>query len=151
MSPAGGWHGDLTGKLHILIGQHALERGLGRVFAAETGFRLDVDDEPTVRAPDIAFISKERLAQADSPGFIPIPPDLAVETLSPSDTASEVTEKVQWWLDYGVRLVWVLDPANKTLTVHHPNGRSRRLAAADTLDGGDVLPGFELPLRQMFE
>lgn len=150
MSPTGPTHGDLTNRLAFLISGHVYGRRLGKVYAAETGFRLDDAGKPTVRAPDIAFIAASRVASIGDATFIPIPPDLAVETLSPDDRANDVDAKVQWWLDHGTRLVWVVDPANRTLTAHEPTGRSRRLREHETLDAGDVLPGFTLELTKLF-
>ncbi|MEX2212884.1 MAG: Uma2 family endonuclease [Phycisphaeraceae bacterium] len=149
LSPTGGLHGDCTGRLHYFLYRFVDERDLGRVLAAETGFRLDGTEGPTVRAPDIAFIAKAR-AGAINRKFIPIPPDLAVETLSPDDRAIEVGRKVQWWLDRGTRLVWVLDPENRTITAHTPGEKPVTFDAADTLTAGEVLPGFQLPLRELF-
>jgi Uma2 family endonuclease len=148
LSPTGEQHGDRTNRLNYFISRHVYDNDLGKVYAAETGFRLDDEGEPTVRAPDTAFVAKGRVS--DTSKFAPVAPDLVVETLSPSDAASEVTEKVQWWLGHGVRQVWVLDPQTRTLTVHHPDGRAQRLTPVDVLTGDDVLPGFELPLRQLF-
>lgn len=150
MSPTGGRHGQITSKLHVLIGRFVYDRRLGNVYAAETGFRLGDAGRPTVRAPDIAYICASRAAAADTESFITIAPDLAVETLSPDDRANDVEAKVQWWLDHGTRLVWVVDPANRTLTAHEPTGRSRRLREHETLDAGDVLPGFTLELTKLF-
>ena len=159
LSPTGGRHGNITSRLHILLGQFVYSHDLGEVFAAETGFRLDAPAHqahdrpqagPTVRAPDIAFIAKERAAQADTAKFIAVPPDLAVETLSPDDRVGAVREKVQWWLTRGTKLVWVVDPENRTVTVHKPGEQPRLLGATDILGGDSVVPGFELALSRLF-
>ncbi len=150
MAPSGGEHGDLVGYLHHLISRHVFGRRLGRVYGAETGFVLERNPD-TVRAPDVAFIANDRLAEARTPKFIPIPPDFAAEVLSPDDRASGVAEKTQWWLDHGVKLLWVVDPGTRTVAVHRPDGSSRRHRGDDVLDGGEVLPGPELPVRDIFE
>jgi len=122
---------------------------LGELTLAETGFRLGQGAD-TVRAPDIAWIATERVEQAKTEKFIPIPPDLAVEVNSPSDVIGDVVAKVQWWLAHGTRAVWVVDPKSKTVTTYHPDGSARVVHHNQTLTGGDVLPGFELPLNKLF-
>jgi len=153
MSPAGGNHGNITHRLNRMIDRFLERSGLGpdgkELFAAETGFIL-VRNPDTVRAPDIAYITTERLPEARTPKFIPIPPDLAVEVNSPNDRASDVTEKVTWWLTHGVRLVWVVDPQSQTVTAYHPDGTARVHHADQPLDGGDVLPGFTAKLKDIF-
>lgn len=149
MSPAGGRHGDLAFALGLQIGTYVNEHHLGKLYAAETGFLLERDPD-SVRAPDIAFIAAYRADQANTPGYIPIPPDLAVEVNSPGDRAGDVAAKVQWWLTHGTKLVWVVDPKPQTVTAYHPGGSAHVYAAQDTLDGGDVLPGFAMPLASLF-
>lgn len=149
MTPAGGRHGDVTSLLHYHVSDHVYGNGLGKVFAAETGFLLERDPD-TVRAPDISFIRADRIAGAETAGFIPIAPDLAVETLSPNDRASEVTGKVQWWLDHGTVEVWVADPENRTLTVHAPDRTARQCRATDRLTESAALPGFASALAEVF-
>jgi len=149
MSPAGGRHGDMTMRLAGRLWQWNDQSKAGRVYAAETGFVLERNPD-TVRAPDVAFIRKERIAQADTARFIPIPPDMVVETISPDDRASEIAAKVRWWLDRGVRMVWVIDPENAWLTEYLPNAPGRVLRRSDSISGGDVLPGFSLALNDLF-
>jgi Uma2 family endonuclease len=141
----------LTGRLHAFLGWHVIQNHLGAVFAAETGFRLSRPGGPaTVRGADIAFLSRDRLPSADDPGFLTVPPDLVVETVSPSDRASALAEKVGWWLTHGARLVWVLDPQNRLVTTHHPDGVARVYRQNDTLQAEEVVPGFSLPLADLF-
>ncbi len=149
MSPAGGYHGSLASELAFHIDVHVRQHKLGKVFAAETGFVLERNPD-TVRAPDIAFIAADRVAEARTPKYIPIPPDLAVEVNSPNDRAGEVAEKVNWWLRCGTRAVWVVDPHSKTVTTYCPDGSARVFHHEQTLDGGAVLPGFTLALDQFF-
>jgi Uma2 family endonuclease len=121
---------------------------LGEVFTAETGFVLRRDPD-TVRAPDVAFVRAERVPQARVPGFPAMAPDLVAEVVSPYDRAVEVSGKALAWLDAGVRLVWVVDPENRTVTVHRPGGTTV-LRGRDQLSGEDVLPGFALPLEELW-
>ena len=142
MPPAGGEHG----RVHVRIGArllpYVLEHSLGEVFGAETGFRVERDPD-TIRAPDTAFLRTERWREQRRPdAFIEGPPDLAVEVVSPGDTSEEVQEKALFWLDAGTRLVWVVHPRRRTITVYWPDHRSEILRPDDMLDGGDVLPGF---------
>ncbi len=101
-------------------------------------------------APDAAFIRAERIPATPVRGFFPEAPDLAVEVLSPGDRASEVLAKVQDWLAAGCRAVWVIDPETATVTVYRGLGQIAVLGSAATLSGHDVLPGFSLPVREVF-
>ncbi len=150
MAPAGGQHGHIASEIGAELRNHVKANGLGRVFAAETGFKIATDPD-TVRAPDAAFVSRARVEAAGPvEGYWPGAPDLAAEVVSPHDRYTEVEEKVAAWLDAGTRMVLVLDPRRRTLAVH----RSRRdiavLTEADTLDGGDVVPGWSVSVRELF-
>jgi Uma2 family endonuclease len=150
MSPASAKHGGFTHDLSLFIGLHVRENALGRVFAAETGFILTRDPD-TVLAPDIAFVRADRLPSPEQwEGYLAVPPDLVVEVLSPSDRASEVHNKVMFYLEAGVLAVWVLDGPRRTITVWGPDRTAHILTIDDTLDGGDILPGFQLPLTKLF-
>ena len=117
MAPAGGEHGEVAGTALILLGSHIRNNRLGRVYAAETGFMLARDPD-TVRAPDVAFVSTERLPEGRSPRSYPeLAPDLAVEVISPNDRMREVLDKVANWLESGTRMVWLIDPIRRTVTV----------------------------------
>lgn len=150
LTPTSYDHGDVTGILHTLIGHHVLSGRMGKVFSAETGFRLDDDQGPVVRAPDVAFLSTERLPSTKPRSFATISPDLVVETVSPSDKSSEVAEKILWWLSKGVKEAWVADPANKTITLHWPDDSSRRFGVDQSIDVSRVLPGLVIELRTVF-
>jgi Uma2 family endonuclease len=139
--PAGYQHGDVAAQLMLAIGNYVEAHGLGRVFAAETGFTLERGPD-TVRAPDVAFISNTRLPDPPPRGFAEMAPDLAVEVLSPGDTVREVAEKVADWLTAGARLVWVVDPIRTNARVYRADGTESLLGETDALDGDDVLPGF---------
>jgi Uma2 family endonuclease len=148
MTPAGGSHGlvgaTLLGRMYAVVAAG----NLGRLFTAETGFMLGRDPD-TVRAPDVAFVRAERVPEARVPGFPAMAPDLVAEVVSPYDRAVEVSGKALAWLDAGVRLVWVVDPENRTVTVHRP-GSASVLRSRDTLSGEDVLVGFALPLEELW-
>ena len=105
----------------------------------------------TVRVPDVGFVTRERLAlAADVEGFWPGPPDLAVEVISPRDTYTEVEEKAMDWLHSGTRMVIVVDPRKHTVTVYRALNQITILTAADTLEGGDVIPGWSMPICDLF-
>lgn len=150
MTPASYNHGDITGKLHILIGQHVIADQLGKLLAAETGFRLDDEQGPVVRAPDIAFVSNDRIPKEKPASFATFAPDLVVETISPNDTSQYVSQKVLWWLSKGVTEAWVADPLNHTIVLHWPDHTSRRYTAEQTIDGSKVLPELRVELRKVF-
>jgi Uma2 family endonuclease len=127
MAPAGGGHGSVTGHFFARIYGFVHSRGLGEVFAAETGFVLEKNPD-TVRAPDVAFVTKKQLlATGGIPtrGFMHVAPALVVEVLSPGDRASDVEEKTQQWLAFGVTSVWLADPRTKSVTIHRTAGVSR--------------------------
>jgi Uma2 family endonuclease len=148
--PAGWKHGTVAGKLHTRLGQHVEQQQLGRVLGADPGF-LIARDPDTVRAPDIAFIHKDRLpAEEPSEAFWPGAPDLAVEVVSPSDTLGDVDDKVKTWLDAGAAAVWVVNPKWRSVTVYHSAADIKTLTESDDLDGGDVVPGFRCPVRDIF-
>jgi Uma2 family endonuclease len=149
MSPAGSEHGYIIMNLSLPLAAHVKEHGLGVVFAAETGFQIARDPD-TVRAPDVAFVRAERIGRRPGKGFFQGAPDLAVEVVSPTDRAGEVLAKVGEWLDAGSRAVWVVDPESRTVLVYRGRSDVRTLGAGDALDGGDVVPGFTLPVAEVF-
>lgn len=127
---------------------HVAAHDLGRVFAAETGFILSRQPD-TVRAPDVAFISRARLPSPPPRGFAEMAPDLAVEVLSPEDPLPEVLEKVADWLRAGTRLVWVVDPVRLLARVYRADGSESLLGENEALNGEDVLPTFSYDLRSL--
>lgn len=150
MSPAGAAHGFVALNAAVMLRQFVHSHGLGAVFAAETGFVLAMDPD-TVRAPDAAFVAAERLPAGDLPtGYMRLAPDLVVEVVSPSDTASELHGKVCTWLDAGCRSVWVVYPATRSVTIYRSREDVRVLREDDTLDGSPVLEGFSAEVRDLF-
>ena len=149
MAPAGRVHGKRGNRVNYSLSAHVYENDLGETYLAETGFHLETDPDH-VLAPDIAFVSREREeATPDVDGFFPGPPDLAVEVVSPSDRLTEVADKVAEWLAAGTRMVVVVNPRNRTVQSHTLDGVTE-LTEADTLDGGDVVPGWRLPVADIF-
>ena len=150
MSPAGRRHGRIAHEVGRLLGNHVTAHALGAVYAAETGYRLAKDPD-TVRAPDASFVRQEREeAMEEIEGYLPGAPDLAVEVISPSDSYSEVAEKVMEWLDAGTRMVVVVDPRKRTLTLYRSRDEIRVLTEADVLDGADVVPGWRVAVKDLF-
>lgn len=150
MTPAGHDHGHIAFELGLLIGQYVKAHGLGRMYAAETGFRVATGPD-TVLAPDVAFVARERVAiGSGARGYFPAAPDLAAEVVSPNDRYSDVAEKVSQWLAAGTRMVLVVDPRTRSVSVHQPSRLVARLADSDVIDGGDVVPGLQIPVRDIF-
>lgn len=150
MTPAGSEHGRIAVRITWRLAQHVEEKRLGAVYAAETGFILARNPD-TVRAPDVAFVNREGLERAGkTEGYWPGAPDLAVEVISPGDLYEEVEEKVFDWLDAGTRMVAVVNPRNRSVTVYRSPTDIVVLTEADVLDGGDVVPCFELAVREIF-
>lgn len=147
--PAGFDHGRRASRIDHHLRRYVEEHGLGEVCGVETGFILSTDP-PTVRAPDAAFVAAERIPPGGVKGFFPGPPDLAVEIVSPSDTASDIQAKVFDYLDAGARLVWVVYPETRMVAVQRTRAEARFLTGADALDGGDLLPGFRLEVARLF-
>lgn len=149
MAPAGFEHGLVAATLLARVQAFATAHRLGRVLAAETGFVLRRGPD-TVRAPDVAFVRADRMPTNRVTGFADLVPDLVAEVVSPSDRASDVVNKVLAWLDAGVALVWVADSGSRTVTTYRP-GVATVLRGDDVLRGADdVLPGFALPLGELW-
>lgn len=136
---------QITATLVPFVRQHSL----GKVVAGELGFKISSRPD-TVRCPDVAFISTPRLPTQRVSGFLEGAPDLAVEVVSPSDRWPDVVVKAHVWLDAGCRVVWLVDPANRTVTVHENGGRVRENRITDAIEGGDVLPGLVVPIADIF-
>jgi Uma2 family endonuclease len=150
MAPTGGEHGVLTMTLGFLLYEYVRAQDLGIVCGAETGFTLRRTPD-TVRAPDVAFIAKERIPTAGVPKtYWPFAPDLAVEVISPSDRFDEVQTKVAEYLTAGTRLVWVVNPSTRTVFVYHSAREVQLVGPEDELSGEDVIPGFRCPVKRVF-
>ena len=135
----------LIHKLWIFLDGKELGAVLGEAGMLQLRPRL-------VRIPDVSFISWDQIPDGEFPSE-PVPnlyPDLAVEVLSRSNTAGEMTLKVSEYFEAGSRLVWIIDPETQTAEVYSAPDECRRLKASQSLDGGEVLPGFKLPLKELF-
>lgn len=148
--PAGAGHGGLGMTIAFHLTAFVREHGSGRVFGPDTGFTIFRSPD-TVRAPDVAFVAGGRFEEGLPTGYVPFAPDLAVEVVSPSNTASELQEKVLDYLAAGTRLVWVVDPRRETVTVYRSRDEIRILGREDALDAPDILAGFHLELAELFE
>jgi Uma2 family endonuclease len=150
-APAGGEHGRMAMDLGYFLNDFVRKNQLGVVFAAETGFIIRRNPD-TVRAPDAAFVSHQRLKKHGLPtiGYYPCAPDLVVEVLSPNDGDDEVATKTNEWFEGGARMVWVVNPKRKTVAVFTTPHDAKELTIDDTLGGDPVLPGFTLPLKEIF-
>ena len=150
MSPSGWRHGRVVANVSSLLMSHIRECNLGVSFGAETGFVLTRDPD-TVRAPDFAFVVKENEGQGeDSEAYWPCAPDFAVEVLSPSDRTGEVDEKIEAWLHAGTRLLWIVDPRLRTVTVYRSLTDITTRVIGETIDGGELLPGFSCRIDEFF-
>jgi Uma2 family endonuclease len=153
MAPVGGIHGQVTSRACRWLLDHVERHAAGEVFTGDVGFVLSLPYDPErVRAPDLSFLSTDRLPGGRIPeGFLQGAPDLAVEILSPSDNPVEIQQKVRDYLEGGTRLVWVMAPQAKTATIYRPDGSARLLREHEYLDGEDVLPGLRIPLAELFK
>ncbi len=151
MSPASGEHGLVASQAHSLLANFVDPRGLGAVTSAETGFLVRRNPDH-VRAPDVAFVSKELIARYRASGetFFPQAPELAVEVLSPDDSWERTLEKVREYLAAHGKLVWVVSPLAEQVYVFAPAKPVRVLGLEDQLDGGEALPGFRAPVAVLF-
>jgi len=156
MPPPGTDHGNLEARLSRRLGNYVEEHALGETYVGEGGWDLTRPGEPaeTVLGADIAFVRAERLPLPPprrGAAYRPVAPDLVVEIASPSQYNPEMGDKALVWLDRGVRLVWVVWPERRTVDVWTGGATTpHTLHAADYLDGGDIVPGFRLPLTAIW-
>ena len=146
MPPTSGEHGDISSNIQWYLYSHVRANQLGRVYTSDTGFQIG----ERILMPDIAFVSSARLPEDRHTAFA-IPPDLAVEVVSRTDIQYNVTEKALTYLNTGVRLVWVIEPVSKTVTVYRSKTDIKTLTIDDTLTGEDVVEGFSCQVAQLFE
>ena len=138
-------HGEISVNIVHYLYQYVREQKIGRLYTAETSFKVG----DRVLKPDVAFVSKERIIGDKDKGYT-IPPDLAIEVVSPSDIRSRVINKVHAYLSAGTRCVWVIEPDPETITVYHSEADIKILSIDDTLTGDDVVPGFSCPVELLF-
>lgn len=151
MAPTGHKHGIVTMHLAGPLYRYVKDHNLGEVYGAESGFIISQDPD-TVRAPDVAFVRRERIDTAgEVKSYWMGAPDLAAEVVSPGDTVSEIEDKVAEWLAAGAGMVWVVSPKLHTVTAYRSLTDIVTLTAKDKLDGGEVVPGFEITVAEIFD
>ena len=148
---AGKRHARIAGRVITLFNNFVMPRRIGQVGGTDGGVLIRRNPD-TVREPDVYFVSAERLPlDDDSDGYLEVAPELVVEIVSPSDSAQDVREKIGMWLDLGVEMALEVRPASRTIAVHRPGVSPVTLTGDEVLDGGNVLPGFSLPLSEIFD
>jgi Uma2 family endonuclease len=148
--PPGTKHGIIAGNLTHYLSSFVRQHELGVVAVQDTGFRIGRDPD-TVRAPDVAFLARDRVPQVPERGYAELAPDLLAEVLSPGDAPAYVLGKLSDWLAAGTKLVWLVDPQRSEVRVYRSDGTLSVLGLSDSLDGEDVLPGFSCPVAKVFE
>lgn len=143
---SGGVNTFLAMQLGFFIQLYLVNNNIGYVSGADGTYILSPG---LTRIPDVGFILKDRLSSPPT-SFIPIPPDLAVEVISPSESAGDIVRKVGEYFTAGVGLVWIIFSDVRKVYVYTAEDKVQILNESDTLDGGEVLPGFTLPLRDLF-
>ena len=124
----------------------------GIVNGSQGSFQVFPDDPKKVRIPDVSFTRRDRIPGGKpAKGHARVAPDLAVEVISPIDKAAKVFGKIRDFLDAGVPLIWAINPGSRDVLVIRADGTGSLLKVGDTLDGGDVLPGFSCPVAALFE
>ena len=150
MAPAGYQHGRIAQNIAASLDRFVRDEGAGVVLAAETGFKLSANPD-TVRAADVAFVTRGRAeAAGEVTGYWPGAPDLAVEVVSPNDRFAEVEDKVADWLAAGTRMVLIANPRGKTVTVRHSEREALFRSEKETIEGGEVVSGWTLPVADVF-
>ena len=148
--PMGAKSSWIGGRIYGFLFTFLAKNPLGHLFISDCGYTCFPKNN--LRKPDVSFIRLGRLEGEEIPsGWLTIPPDLAVEVLSPGDVADDMDKKVQEYLKAGARLVWEVHPASRTVIVHRANGTIAARSETDSLDGEDVVPGFSVELARIFE
>jgi Uma2 family endonuclease len=146
--PPGTHHGAVSASLAYHLSAFVRLHDSGIVFGQDTGFKIAADPD-TVRAPDVAFLTRDRAAQVPPRGYAELAPDLLAEVVSPRDRPAEVLAKVADWLAAGTKLVWLVDPERREARVYRADGTLSIISAGDALDGEHVLPGFTCRLSDV--
>ncbi|MEO1290716.1 MAG: Uma2 family endonuclease [Chloroflexota bacterium] len=142
----------VAGYLAYKIGNFVHENNLGYVTGADGHYVLSEDDDVAV-IPDVAFVSKDRMPKPVPVKFLHIAPNLAIEVISPSERAKDIRQKIELYLKYGTDLVWTIYPSLQRIDIHRQTNKSQAetLGIEDTLSGENVLEGFTLPVKEIFE
>ncbi len=141
--------GETTVNLSILLGAYIKNKQLGKL-ASEVTFRCFPNKPRQVRRPDLAFISASRLGQVPDEGNVPIAPDLAIEFISPGDTISELDSKLIDYRAAAIPLIWIINPVARNIRIFRPGQRIEELIDGDQLTGDDIVPGFSVPISELF-
>ena len=150
MPPPGQYHAEIGSIVDGSLGPHVRGARIGKALT-EYGYILFFGPD-TVRAPDLSFISRERLETiGETRGYWRGAPDLAIEIISPNDRYGDAADKVQEWLDAGARMVIVINPRIRTVAVHRSNRDVEILAEGDTLNGAEVVPGWSMSVAEIFD
>jgi Uma2 family endonuclease len=151
MSPASPVQSEYAALLSAALVAFVYPRRLGGVYVSEPGFELQPAPEQVIRAPDVAFVRRERIPPPEQrQGFWKLAPDLAAEIISPSETSEAVQAKVRDYLAAGTRLVWLVYPRQRSVMSYHAGGQFQQHGPHDSLEGGEVLPGFSYALAELF-
>jgi Uma2 family endonuclease len=144
---AGARHGGVAGRLFIPLGGFIYAHRLGGIYTEATTFTIGANE----RMPDISFVSLERIPPDGEPqGKWTIAPDLAIEIISPTDAIDDATRKIREYFAAGVRQVWQVSTEFRTVTIYRSPRDITLLTEEDTLTCEELLPGFSLPLREVF-
>jgi len=149
VTPPSGLHGRITTNIAFIVMNFVFKNSLGHVYTGGTGYILQRSPD-TVLAPDLSFIASERVPEDDD-AYLPVPPDLAVEVVSPSNSHSEIKQKVSIYLEAGARQVWIIYPNQRQVVVHSRGNTPVVHGDADEIDCGPVLPGLLVPVSQVFD
>jgi Uma2 family endonuclease len=151
MGNSGALHGYICSNLMILLGGYVQQQKLGAMFDSSTAFRMKNGNR---RSPDISFFAKARLQGITTlpSGYLEGAPDLAVEVLSPGNTFEEIADKLEEYFQNGTRLAWVINPMQTYVMVYHSAPEPEKLLRSiDSLEGEDIIPGFTLPVADLFQ
>ena len=151
LTPASGAHGVVAGVIFRALSNFVEANNLGLCLPDNTGFQLPGLAD-TVRSPDAAFVRADRLPEKGiGSGWISVAPDLAIEIISPTETAASLEDKLADYRAAGTTLIWVIDPSTRSVSVRRAGAPEQRLTERDSIDGANVLPGFALPVAKLFE
>ena len=149
---SGAYHAEICVRVLAAVGLFAKAHKLGAVWDSSTGFWMY---NRNCRAPDISFITKERLKalgfKSTDRSFIPGAPDLAVEILSPSNTRQEIDERLRDFFGSGTQIAWIINPDTECVEVCHAPDRRKLVGSGADLDGEHLLPGFRYPIADLFK
>ncbi len=150
MAPVNRVHGRTAANIATAFNNYSRRRGAGWA-EVEVGYRVRSGPD-TVRGPDVSFILATRgYEDGQDTGFVPGAPDIAIEVVSPSNTAAEVERKVREYLTAGAQRVWAVYPSSRSVAVHRADGTTSTYSGSDVITDEELLPGFFLPLAEIFE